>query len=84
MSIVPKTSARTVTVGDMNIKDAECDGIPYMLISDGKIVEQELKRSGHGRQWLDEELKKRNLKLSEVFIASLSQNGTLLIQKHEH
>ena len=83
LSIVPKTTARGVTVGDMKIKDAECDGIPCMLISDGKVVEQELKRSGHGRQWLDEELKKRNLKLKDVFIASLSQNGTLLIQKHE-
>ena len=83
LSIVPKTAARPVTVGDMKIKNAECDGIPCMLISDGKIVKQELKRSGHGREWLDEELKKRSLKLKDVFIASLSQNGTLFIQKHE-
>lgn len=81
ISIVPKTSARQLTVKDMKIKDAECDGIPCMLISDGRLVEQELKRSGHGKEWLDKELEKRNFKMEDIFIASLSANGELYIQE---
>lgn len=83
LSVVPKTAERPVTIKDLKIKDAECDGIPCMLISDGTIIEQELKRSGHGMEWLQKELEKRNLEIKDIFIASLSQNGELFIQKHE-
>lgn len=83
LSIVPKTSARQITVKDLKIKNAECDSIPCTLISDGRLVEQELKRSGHGKDWLDKELDKRNMKINDIFIASLSPNGQLFIQKHE-
>lgn len=84
LSIVPKTPARSVTVRDLKIKNAATDGLPCMLISDGKPVEQEIKRSGHDKEWVFDELKKRGLDLKDVFIASLSCDGTLYIQTHEH
>jgi len=83
LSIVPKTPARSVTVRDLKIKNAATDGLPCMLISDGKPVEQEIKRSGHDKEWVFDELKKRGLDLKDVFIASLSCDGTLYIQTHE-
>lgn len=83
LSIVPKTEARGVTIRDLKIKDASKDFIPCMLISDGTLVEAELKRSGKGKKWLMTELDKRNLNIKDVFIASLSADGELFIQEHE-
>ena len=83
LSIVPKTEARGVTIRDLKIKDASKDFIPCMLISDGTLVEAELKRSGKGKRWLMTELDKRNLTIKDVFIASLSADGELFIQEHE-
>ncbi len=83
LSIVPKTEARGVTIRDLKIKDATKDFIPYMLISDGTLVEAELKRSGKEKKWLMAELEERKLKVKDVFIASLSPDGKLFIQEHE-
>ena len=83
LSIVPKTEARGVTIRDLKIKDAIKDSVPCMLISDGTLVEAELKRSGRGKKWLMTELDKRNLRVKDVFIASLSADGRLYIQEHE-
>ena len=83
ISIVPKTQSRGVTIKDLKIKDAEKSGFPCTIISDGILVEPELKRSGHGEKWLFSELKKRNLNIKDVFIASLSTNGELFVQEKE-
>lgn len=82
LSIIPYPSARPATVQDLNISDAQVDILPYMLISDGEINFPELKRSGKSVQWLENELKKKNIHhTSQVFIASLANNGTLYIQE---
>ena len=81
LSIVPKTFARTPTIEDLNIKNAKTDSIPCMLISDGKLIKAELKRSKHGEAWLYKELEKRELCIKDVFIASLSADGELYIQR---
>ena len=52
-----------------------------MLISDGKLIKAELKRSKHGEAWLYKELEKRELCIKDVFIASLSADGELYIQR---
>lgn len=81
ISIIPKKEARTVTIRDLNIKNAIVEKLPCMLISDGEIVENELKRSGKDLQWLNKQLKKRNIKnIKEVFIASFDVNDGLFIQ----
>lgn len=80
LSIIPKKDARTVTVRDLKIKDAQQEQIPCMLISDGEIIETEIKRSQKSKEWLYKELKKRNATVKDVFIASYDKNDGLLIQ----
>ena len=80
LSIIPKKEARTVTVRDLKIKDAQKEQIPCMLISDGEIIETEIKRSQKSKEWLYKELKKKNTKVKDVFIASYDKNDGLLIQ----
>ena len=82
ISIVPKKDARYITVKDMNLKNANVEMLPCTIISDGYLIESELKRSGNNISWLKNELKKRNIKsFKDVFIASYDINSGLLIQK---
>ena len=81
ISIIPKAHARAVTVSDMKIKNPPKEGLVYMIISDGELNKNELKRCGKSEQWILDELKKRKIeKLNEVFIASLDMQGELFIQ----
>ncbi len=80
LSIIPKKDARTVTVRDLKIKDAESEQIPCILISDGEIIETEITRSQKSKEWLYKELKKKNATVKDVFIASYDKNDGLLIQ----
>ncbi len=80
LSIIPKKDARAVTVRDLKIKDAEEEQIPCMLISDGQIIETEIKRSRKSKEWLMKELKKKNASVKDVFIASYNKNDGLFIQ----
>lgn len=80
LSIIPKTSARGVTVGDF--KKIKIEILPFMLISDGKINYEELQRSGKNKKWLQKELKKRGITdINNVFIASLGSDKEFFIQK---
>ena len=82
LSIIPKTAARSVTVGDLELKDAVKETLPFMLISDGLLNRSELKRSGKSEKWLKKELKKSNIETyKDVFIASLDLNEGFFIQK---
>ncbi len=84
LSIIPKAEARNVTVKDLNLKNAEKETIPFMLISDGKINKAELERSGKSEKWLNQELKKKKISsVKEVFVASLDENGKLFLQRKE-
>ncbi len=80
LSILQKVQARTVTVKDMKIKNAEVERLPCMLISDGDLVKSELKRSGKSEEWLFNELKKKKVKIKDVFIASYDKNNGLFMQ----
>lgn len=81
ISVIPDAAARPVTVKDLNIKNASQEIMPYMLISDGELNIEEIQRSGLDPEWIENELKKRNIKsVGEVFIASLDNDGRLYIQ----
>ncbi len=80
ISIIPKKEARGVTVKDLNIKNADREQLPCMLISDGKLIKKELLRSGKKEEWLLGELKKKKTDIKNVFIASYDKNDGLFIQ----
>lgn len=81
ISVIPTAQARPVTVQDLQIENAVQEIMPYMLISDGELNIEEIKRSGLGVAWVEKELLKRNIKSAkDVFIASLDNSGKLYIQ----
>ena len=82
LSIIPKKQARTVTVRDLNVKGAQPESLPYMLISDGRLNHSELERSGKTKEWLLKELKKlRVFEIRDVFYGVYNENDGLQIQR---
>ena len=80
LSVIPRKESMPPTAGDMHIKCGG-NGLPCAVITDGKLNESELRRSGKTAQWLAAELKKRGAKSEkDVFIASINPSGDLFLQ----
>lgn len=84
LSVIPRDTARSVTVEDMNLKNVRHEALPCTVILDGKINAAELTRSGITRDTLKSELIRRGAKsVSDVFIASIDGEGELFMQLKE-
>ena len=60
------------------------EGYPIILISDGRIMEENLKRSGKNQTWLDSQLKKRKMKSAEeVFLMMVNGAGQIYFAEKE-
>lgn len=69
VSIIPISSARPVTLADLNIK-AETEGIPIALIIDGIIQKKNLRLINRDEQWLNNKLEEKEIKnIKEVIYA---------------
>lgn len=64
---------------EMNI-DPGYEGMPLMLIMDGKLQVNNLNQSGKGRDWLENILKQRQLTISQIYLAALDTQGQLHLQ----
>jgi len=57
--------------------------IPVEMILDGKILNESLASSIYSQEWLMDELKKRNLQVSEVAYAVMGSTGNLYIDLYQ-
>ena len=80
--IVPKAEKRPVTPEDLNLSPKE-EETPYTLISDGKIITDNLNKINKSEKWLLGELKKQNIKLSRVLLANYTRDGKFTFKKKE-
>ncbi len=81
MSIIPKADKRPVETADIGIMVKE-EELPVTLITDGKLNDNKLKKTGHDKKWLMDQLKKQNIdSIKDVFFASLSSDGSFYIQE---
>lgn len=80
LSILPKDKNRPLTPDDMKITVLQ-SGVEAVVIQDGKVLERNLKATGNNIEWLKKELKKQNIKTSEVFIAFCDNNNTPKVHK---
>jgi len=56
------------------------DSIKYPIILDGKIDADELSSINKDDEWLETELKKRNLEISEVYMANYIDNQLIVYE----
>lgn len=81
LSIMPKSACQTATVGDLkgNFKDA---ALPYLVISDGRFIDDSLMLLGVDRKKITEIAKKEGYKTDEIFLMTCDRSGnTNIIRK---
>ena len=67
--------------GQLTILLKNEDSYKYPIILDGKIDMEELATSGHDEEWINDQLQKRHIDVSEVYMANFI-NGELVIYKY--
>ncbi len=81
LSVVPKSQKRQLTPEDMHICTLY-EGLSVPLIIDGRILPDNLKKTGLSEHWLTFELKQRDItSAQEVLFASLDTKGWLYVSK---
>ncbi|MFJ7731685.1 YetF domain-containing protein [Lysinibacillus sp. NPDC097231] len=83
LSILKKPEFQGTQKSDMQILPASPAFIPTEIITDGKLLEQNLLEVGKSKEWLNNELKKANIKaIEDVFYAEIQPDGKMFIQKN--
>lgn len=75
----PRASCRPPRTSEMNI-DPGYEGLPMVLIMDGRIQIHNLQSASLDEAWLFQALQKQNLTANQVFIASLDTQGRMTLQ----
>ena len=79
--LLPENSP--VTAGQMG-KAAADDGYPHIIISKGKISDENMKLLGLDSQWLEEQLRENGKSdISEVYLMTVSENRKIRIYKED-
>ncbi|GAB6098230.1 DUF421 domain-containing protein [Halanaerocella petrolearia] len=79
LTVLPKSQKRGITPEDLDI-ETPYEGVPAVLIEDGKINKEALIKTDLDKKWLLEELNKRNINdPSKVILAALETDGNLFI-----
>lgn len=79
LSVLKKTQHLPVTPQDLNLA-TKYKGMATEIIKDGDILEQNLVQNHLSREWLIQELKKRNINdPSQISYAALNTDGSLYI-----
>ncbi len=79
ISILPKVGARTVTTEDLSLAATQ-DQLMYAVILDGHVMEENLKRAGKNKQWLEKALYKNKVgNIKDVFIAECDGDNVLFV-----
>lgn len=81
LSVIPRESARPVTVEDMKLKSARKSELPCAVIEDGMLNNAELERSGMSRDELMTLIRKYGAeRIKDVFFASVCTGAKPYIQ----
>ena len=77
LNVVLFPACRPLTAGDMGLVP-ESRGLPHILISDGRVISENLTVCGKTDRWLREECRARGARSpSEVFLFTLDDSGAI-------
>ncbi len=77
LTVLKKPPFRNVTSKDLHLQTKTEQSLAIELIMDGKIITKNLEEHDLSVEWLEGEVRKRNIKRENVFYAVLSSNGHL-------
>jgi uncharacterized membrane protein YcaP (DUF421 family) len=79
LTVIPKSQKRSLTPEDLGL-DTNYEGLPLLLIEDGKINDDALNNIDLDKKWIIEELRKRGIDdPAEVLVLALETDGSLYI-----
>ena len=82
VTVIQKPEKRTTTPEDFNIVP-EYEGIPYDLVVDGKIMNQNLQLIGKNYNWLKKQVEKFDMEPEEALVVTYDGKGQIFCQKKE-
>ena len=83
LNIILMPAERPVTVAQMNLP-ADDPGFPIILISDGRVLSDNLRRKGRDEAWLKKELKKHGAgSPKQVYLLTLNDAGQVYFAAKE-
>ena len=84
LSVVPYPAEKPITPSQMNI-ETEDSGYPVVVISDGRVLESNLRRVGRDRTWLNKRLGELGVKEPErVFLMTVNTAGQVYMAPKEY
>lgn len=83
VSVKLKKEAEPATLKDLAIPCKE-DALPCLVVSDGKIVKRDLNLCNMTAEKIDKILKKKGLKVSDIFIMTADKQGNTLIVRKDN
>lgn len=80
ITVIQKPNKRTTIPEDFNIMP-DYEGIPYDLVVDGKVMEENLQKIGRNYIWLEKQVEKFGFKPEEALIVTFDGKGQIFCQK---
>ena len=81
LSVLPYANQRPVTAQQMDISCPE-GGLPLILISDGHLLERNLRARGRNLDWLNKQLVQRGCTSPQsVFLMTLDEDGAIYLAR---
>ena len=75
LSILPNAAEKPLTAAQFGLSPQE-SGLPVVLISDGRLLEHNLKGRGYEREWLQKRLEEHGVKRTDqVFLLTVDEAG---------
>ncbi|MBR5430490.1 MAG: DUF421 domain-containing protein [Firmicutes bacterium] len=82
LSVLPRGDKRPLETGDLLTAPPRQE-LARLLILDGRIDGAELRLAGRSRRWLEQELAEQGLRVEQVFVAGLDEEGGFFAQRKE-
>lgn len=83
ISVLPYANQKPPIAKDMNVTVQEA-GLPAVIISDGRILEHNLKLRGYDRNWLNKQLSAHGVKkIEEVYLLAADELGQVYFAHKE-
>ena len=83
LSVFPKFKNRPVTNKDLSVRLSGCEAPPVLIINDGEIDKAALTYCHLDTTWLNEVLRKKNLKVKDVFAMSCDRSANYVLVEKE-
>lgn len=77
LSVFPYPEYTPASAGDAGIP-VPAQHLPVAVISDGKVLGQNLRKMGHDSVWLKAQLRSRNLRQEQVLLLTVDETGSVI------